>query len=70
MVKQILYYYTDSDIPDDKELLECLEVQKNNPDKIVVLKYFKRWSGGYEVWFNGKTTLEEVIDSMPKVYGL
>ena len=24
MVKQILYYYTDSDIPDDKELLEYL----------------------------------------------
>ncbi len=69
MVKQMLYYYlTDKEIPDDEDLLKCLETQKNNPDKIVVLKHYKRWSGWYEVWFNDKSTLEEVKDSMPKYY--
>ena len=43
MVKQMLYYsLTDKEIPDNEDLLKCLEVQKNNPDKIAVLKYYKR----------------------------
>ena len=69
MIKQLLYYYkTEHGVPTDEDLLQCLNIQKENPDKIVILKYYKKWSGWFEVWFNDKSTLEEVRESMPKYY--
>lgn len=69
MVKQIQYYLlTENGVPTDNDLIECLNIQKENPDKIIVLKYFKKWSGWFEVWFNDVKTLEEVKEKMPKYY--
>ncbi len=69
MIKQLLYYYkTEHGVPTDEDLIQCLSIQDENPDKIVILKYYKNWSGWYEVWFDDKFTLEEVRKSMPKGY--
>lgn len=69
MIKQVLKFRSDTKtIPSDEDLMKCLEIQKNSPDKIVELHWHFRWSGNYKISFENANTLEEVKEKMPKCY--
>lgn len=76
MIKQLLEFQKlDYGTPEDEELEECLNVQKENPDKMVILHYYVKWSGNYQVLFmnddgNIRETLAEVKEHMPKYYAM
>ena len=74
MIKQLLEFQKlDYGTPEDEELEECLKVQKENPDKMVILHYYVKWSGNYQVLFMNddgsiRETVAEVREHMPKYY--
>lgn len=80
MIKQVLEFQKlDYGEPKDEELEECIKVQKENPDKAVILHYYVRWSGNpsgnYQVVFLNndgsiRETLSEVKENMPKPYAM
>ena len=69
MIKQVLEFLSDTKtIPSDEDLMKCLEIQKNNPDKIVELHWNRRWSGHFYISLEGVTTLKEAKNKLPKGY--
>ena len=76
MIKQLLEFQKlDYGTPEDEELEECLKAQKENPDKMVILHYYVKWSGNYQVLFmnddgNIRETVAEVREHMPKYYAV
>ena len=62
-----------SGTPSDEDLQKCIDIQKNNPDKRVILNYTVAWSGEYCIYFmdiegNIFDTIEEVRSTMPRYY--
>ena len=76
MIKQLLEFEKlDCGVPEDEELEECIKVQKENPDKMVILHYYVKWSGNYQVLFLNddgsiRETVAEVKEHMPKYYAM
>ena len=76
MIKQLLEFEKlGYGSPEDEELEECIKVQKENPDKMVVLHYYVKWSGKYKALFMNddgsiRETVSEVREHMPKYYGM
>ena len=76
MIKQLLEFQKlDYGTPKEEELEECLKVQKENPDKMVILHYYVKWSGNYQVLFMNddgsiRETIAEVKEHMPKYYAM
>ena len=61
--------------PSDEDLQKCIDIQKKNPDKKVILNYMVVWSGQYRVYFmdiegNIFDTIEEVRSTMPRYYAV
>lgn len=75
MIKKLEYYFTvDNRVPSDGDILECIELQKKNPDKIIIIKWYFPHNGWHELWFSNDrfyediTTIEQARERMPRVY--
>lgn len=68
-MKQIKEYLCDNGTPSDTEIMECLEIVKNE-DCIVKLIWFFPYNGWHKRYIKKDMTFEEVKDSLPKVYGV
>ena len=66
----ILYFFSDFEVPSDKELQECINLKKTN-DSVIVLKWYHE--GWYELWFTEESERWSVSDCrerMPKYYAV
>ena len=77
MIKELKYYFTvDRSVPSDEDIQQCIDMQKENPDVIIVLKWFVGWNGYHELWFSENKmredikTIEDARERMPKRYGV
>ena len=70
MIKAITYFFVEKGTPTDQDLQECLDFAKANPEKKVILRWYVKWSGTYEICFDGINTVEEARSNMPKYYAV
>ena len=70
MITEVKLYQSDFDtVPNDEDLLKCIEIAKKN-DCMVQLKWCLKWSGNYYITATKDSTLESLKERMPKTYGL
>ena len=80
MIKELKYYFTvDRSVPSDEDIQQCIDLQKENPDVIIILKWYFPWNGWHELWFSNEPgrkpredikTIEDARERMPKRYGV
>lgn len=68
-MKLIKEYLCDNRTPSDIEIMECLEIVKND-DCIVKLTWFFPYNGWHKLFVKNGMTFEECKDKLPKVYGV
>lgn len=70
MITEVKLYQCEFDtVPNDDDLLKCIEIAKEN-DCIVHLQWSLKWSGNHYVQVTKDSTLMAVKDRIPKTYGL
>lgn len=55
--------------PSDEDILECIEMAKLE-NCIIQLNWTLQWSGPYCRYIYPENTLEQIKDSLPKIYGI
>ena len=56
--------------PNDEDIIELIEIAKQNLDCQVIIHWYTKYSGWYNRRIYPNDTIETVKERMPKVYGL
>lgn len=70
MLKEVITMLkTEQGIPTDEELQECLDLAKEKSNCVIVLQWYKKYSGWHELKFTEDIKIiEDCKNHMPKYY--
>ena len=68
MIKPIKEFWCNGH-PSKDDLQECIEIA-NKEDCIIHLKWFIQYNGWNDRYIHPNSNLEEILDKLPKIYGV
>ena len=70
MITEVRLYQVGFDtVPDEEDLLRCIGIAREH-GCIVRLEWRLRWSGDHYIQVTGDSTVEGLLERMPKSYGM
>lgn len=68
-MKYVKEYICDNDTPEDKEIIECINIV-NKEQCIVKLKWFFPYNGWHRMYIKQDMSFNDCKSKLPKVYGV